>query len=263
MKQKFELKVIQPCYMPWQEMEKVGDGRYCQQCDKILTDYRNIPDEEIVKLIARSGKSPCGIFRKSQLNRPLRAPRFSFTKLLYRIGRMAFALLLAASALRTEVDAQEVVQQTEQQQRAHIDKAKKDSPSKRDTTRRALQYELKGRVVDADKNSKRQLAYARVEISALGLTTSCDLNGNFTLCLPCSDLIPNLYLECKYLFYKGVRVDIDTSQSFVLLPMSYDQQEYDEFMLEKARERARKEAEEQEDDDTEMGSPAVPSWRTP
>ncbi|WP_116127881.1 carboxypeptidase-like regulatory domain-containing protein [Lewinella sp. IMCC34183] len=67
------LHIAAPCSEDWQEMRPAESGcRFCSSCQKQVTDFSQLTDREIVRLIKDSPDGICGRFRQSQLDRPLR-----------------------------------------------------------------------------------------------------------------------------------------------------------------------------------------------
>lgn len=86
-KNPFQLCIPKPCSMPWEEMQSVDSAnRHCSSCNKVITDFTVMADEEVVQFFLRNERA-CGKLREDQLNRtfiPLQAKKnnFSFRQLL-------------------------------------------------------------------------------------------------------------------------------------------------------------------------------------
>ncbi|HEY0031206.1 MAG TPA: energy transducer TonB [Bacteroidia bacterium] len=60
--------VPDPCHESWQNMLPQQNGRYCGSCQKVVVDFTNKTNQEILDYInANSGKKMCGTFKKQQL----------------------------------------------------------------------------------------------------------------------------------------------------------------------------------------------------
>jgi hypothetical protein len=65
-----QLSIPHPCTKGWDNMTPSGNGRYCNACDKVVTDFTHMTDGEIQDFfLAHQTKKICGHFRKSQLER--------------------------------------------------------------------------------------------------------------------------------------------------------------------------------------------------
>ncbi len=66
-----KLAIPAPCQQRWQDMRAEEMGRFCASCQKTVTDFSSLTDQQVVKLLARKDGSACGRFRANQLNRDL------------------------------------------------------------------------------------------------------------------------------------------------------------------------------------------------
>ncbi|MCC6369995.1 MAG: hypothetical protein IT236_03200 [Bacteroidia bacterium] len=67
---KFQIKLEKPCVQPWDTMERVGNGLYCEQCTKVVTDFSSMTDEELIDALSQKRKEPiCGRFTGLQLSK--------------------------------------------------------------------------------------------------------------------------------------------------------------------------------------------------
>jgi hypothetical protein len=71
-REQFMITIPDPCGEKWAEMKKVDDcHRHCTACDRTLTDFSVMSDDELVIFFKQNNGKVCGRFRKDQLNRPL------------------------------------------------------------------------------------------------------------------------------------------------------------------------------------------------
>lgn len=71
-KKQFMITIPEPCNEDWNEMRVVDScHRNCAACDRVLTDFAQMNDDELVLFFAQSQGKICGRFRKDQLNRPI------------------------------------------------------------------------------------------------------------------------------------------------------------------------------------------------
>jgi TonB family protein len=80
-----KISVPEPCGESWNGMPQQGNGRYCGSCQKVVVDFTNKTNEEILEHIrSNAGKKVCGTFRNSQLTPhfPERTVRFMAALLL-------------------------------------------------------------------------------------------------------------------------------------------------------------------------------------
>ncbi len=56
------------CPVKWDEMKSISNSnRHCEQCQRVVTDFRNASQQEFEVAIKESGGHLCGRFKKSQL----------------------------------------------------------------------------------------------------------------------------------------------------------------------------------------------------
>ncbi len=65
------IQVQSPCHESWAAMTPTSTGRHCAACQKVVVDFTQKTDAEILTYLARAGSQPCGRFRAEQLGRPL------------------------------------------------------------------------------------------------------------------------------------------------------------------------------------------------
>ncbi len=80
------ISIPNPCMRKSTSMEKVATGFYCDECSKVVIDFRGKSTEEILNSIRTSTEQPCGVFSRSHVST---SRRYSV-----QIIRFAAALLL-------------------------------------------------------------------------------------------------------------------------------------------------------------------------
>ena len=65
------LQVPEPCHEDWKNMTAIEQGRFCQSCQKTVTDFSLMTDKEILLYLSNKGIAVCGRFTNDQLNRNL------------------------------------------------------------------------------------------------------------------------------------------------------------------------------------------------
>ena len=71
MSRKIQLSVAEPCHENWNKMTVADQGRFCQSCQKTVTDFSLMSDKEILNYLSQRNTNVCGRFTHDQLNRPL------------------------------------------------------------------------------------------------------------------------------------------------------------------------------------------------
>jgi hypothetical protein len=104
-KTQFTITIPDPCNEVWSEMNVVDDmHRHCGACERTLTDFSVMSDDELIIFFRQNNGKVCGRFRKDQLNRP-------FAQLPERTTKAAWwkaAALLPLSFFSRSANAQQL-----------------------------------------------------------------------------------------------------------------------------------------------------------
>ncbi len=95
------LQVPEPCHEDWMSMTAIEQGRFCQSCQKTVTDFSLMTDKEILLYLSNKGIAVCGRFTNDQLNRnlaPDQKKKFSWAY----IWNIVLATLLTTSAVHAQ-----------------------------------------------------------------------------------------------------------------------------------------------------------------
>ncbi|MBC6991659.1 carboxypeptidase-like regulatory domain-containing protein [Hymenobacter sp. BT491] len=175
------LSVPQPCHESWHQMTPAQQGRHCAACQKIVIDFTQLSDYEIINLISQSSDSVCGRFTDRQLNRPLQQP--------VTAPSMRWQTWLAAAAvtwgLRETMPAA-VHEQAPVEQR--VPATKTDSNSVPLLTKEPIV--LRGRVIDQQENQPLPGVTVLLKGTQIGVASGAD--GTFELIVPTELLHPKI-----------------------------------------------------------------------
>lgn len=151
-------------------MTPVQQGRHCAACQKQVTDFTTMNDEQMLTFFTRSTDSVmCGRFLPSQLSRDLISPtriRSVPGILIKRIAAMALLVQSMVSAATAQQKDSVRVEQTDKKDTAILPQ---------------LPLQIKGRVTGIPKEYRSGIA---LKISGTDITTKTDRNGRFVLQLP-------------------------------------------------------------------------------
>jgi hypothetical protein len=68
-----QFSIPEPCSVPWHSMSPVdADQRHCSSCDRVITDFSKMSDDELMLYFQHSGGKVCGQFSNDQLNRRIK-----------------------------------------------------------------------------------------------------------------------------------------------------------------------------------------------
>jgi hypothetical protein len=97
MKKQLTLSIPKPCSEKWDNFIPASNGRFCTSCNKIVTDFTQMSDHEIIEFFRDMPAHACGRFRPDQLKiystKPLLTPpRPQFVKSrVFEFGTVADA----------------------------------------------------------------------------------------------------------------------------------------------------------------------------
>lgn len=66
-KDQWSLVIDDPCPMLWSKMDAVPGGRHCGSCNKVVVDFTQYTQEEIIDYFKKHGQNVCGQYRPDQL----------------------------------------------------------------------------------------------------------------------------------------------------------------------------------------------------
>lgn len=173
------LSVPQPCHESWAQMTPAAQGRHCAACDKVVLDFTQKTDAEILALLQRAA-APCGRFRPDQLGRPLLPPPTPAPR--WRTWLAAAATVLGLREVAAEESRGQQLQTAEVFQSKDVRKVealRRAAPEAPDTAR----YILRGRVTD--KATGEGLAGVTVQLQGTAQAAATTSDGSFELLVSC------------------------------------------------------------------------------
>lgn len=221
--EKIILQVKEACSADWDKMTPQQQGRFCGQCEKMVVDFSQMNDQEIVDQIKKASRGLCGRFYEDQLMRELDAS-VSFSKNpiwrskwtgiaagLVLIGALHFPAAQAQNKLTGEV----VVVQSKMKadKRATATKISRDSSK----------INIKGKVVCGGSD----VSMEGTQVSLGGYQTEADEKGDFQLWVPRSLFRMDQELRAQMPGYKtviipfkkGAKVQLDKPIEMEVRPM--------------------------------------------
>lgn len=105
MKKAIQITIPEPCHENWKKMTPTQKGRHCTSCEKEVTDYTKMNDEQLVKKLTKQPEG-CGRFNKSQLDREVKLERKSTQALAPYAASLLIPISLLGS-LQNKANAQE------------------------------------------------------------------------------------------------------------------------------------------------------------
>lgn len=246
--EKIILQVKESCTADWGKMTAKEQGRFCGKCEKVVVDFSEMSDQEIVDQIKKSSKGLCGRFYEDQLLRELDAS-VSFAKnplWRNRWGGIAAGLMLIGSLSFHTAQAQKTFTTGEvttvQSKGANKTVGKQLNPDHRvnnKTTGEVIVVQLKGdgtsksegkkinsnlrgnnRQVSSNQDSSKVKIAGKIVCASGGDSmmgtnvtigsyhTQADEKGNFELWVPQSLLNKNQELRAEMIGYRTVVIPL-------------------------------------------------------
>lgn len=199
------IKVSTPCSENWETLTETEHGRFCKRCNKTVTDFTGLSDQEIFSLITQSKGSACGRFRESQLHRqivPVQQQTSGynwfrlFTPLLFSQFTNAHDVHRIINPKQNDVSFQRAKPGSEQADKTSTDKD--------------LPYIVKGHVYD----STLKVGLSSVSVMVRNRKYNCltDSNGFFQLQLPAKYATKNFAIRIASVGYNFLTVKIENKK---------------------------------------------------
>lgn len=202
-----QLLIPTPCHENWAEMTPQEQGRFCNNCQKTVTDFTGMTDAEILAVLAKNGGG-CGRFRVGQLGREMSVPVPLLPaarphKTWRQVWPLAACFILCVPAVVSATPRAPLVQVV----------VLPRAPQPADSS-----ITLRGRVVD---EAGHALQGATVSVDPHRLHAVTDSEGNFTL-RPDAPLPKHFSLTVRFIGYatKTLRVKDGRMPAGIVIKMS-------------------------------------------
>ncbi|SDG43995.1 carboxypeptidase-like regulatory domain-containing protein [Chitinophaga filiformis] len=193
------LSIPQPCHQSWNEMTPADKGRFCQSCQKTVTDFSTLSDSQFIDLLKNKQTSACGRFTASQLNRVISDPvPDKRRKPFVSIAAIVAALTITIPAVQAAAAPNKVEQTTD----------KEDKPTTGNVSLEDSTSFISGVVKEGRDNLPLPSATVRIKDTNIGTVT--DQSGQFKLRIPDDFKKKVMILEIRFVGYeiKTVKVDL-------------------------------------------------------
>lgn len=191
---KFKIQISNPCQEKWGNMQPDTMGKFCNSCQKAVTDFTQFSDSDLQNWFNKNKGNSCGRFNPEQLGRLIQG-KSNYTLNKFKPG-LAAASLLAFLSFPKLVKAQSTktpYTQTEKQKAEPV--LAETAVIFPDTLR-----SIKGHVLD--KNDKQPVVGAVVSVNNRLVYGYTNIKGNFEIQLPANFSSQNCELTVSYLGYK-------------------------------------------------------------
>ena len=107
MKTPLQINIPKPCSENWDAMLPAERGRFCNACEKVVTDFTGMTDKEIIRFFEqRKEGNTCGRYLESQIGRNIIYETTFLRKLQSGIAKKIAASILLLNGISSHVFAQ-------------------------------------------------------------------------------------------------------------------------------------------------------------
>ena len=189
------INISKPCHENWNSMSAKTDGRYCDSCEKVVTDFTRMSDEELTSFMQGSKQGACGRFREDQVNV---LPKKGFDNFKLKMAA-SFALIFTRFLFSSEAKAQDASNVETAKGNAVVKKLFGDS----------VVYHITGMLTN--KKTSDGIGYAAVKVEVNGLpvggSTYTDANGKYELNVAVKNSSEVISLSFEKRFYKTLKIE--------------------------------------------------------
>jgi len=177
------ISIPKPCAQNWADMDIAAQGKFCQSCQKTVTDFTQLSDKEILEKLS-SVSNICGRFDDQQLN-ILNSTLTTVTPYMSRFSWKRLSLAAAAfigflSFIKVDAKAKPPVEHSPVS-------FKKPDAQVADTVK-----EFRVIIGSVTDSLKSPLPGVRIVVKGTKLMTTTDQSGRFSLTIPASPMLTGL-----------------------------------------------------------------------
>jgi hypothetical protein len=189
------IQINQPCHEDWNKMNPTKNGRHCESCSKIVVDFSNMTDAEIILVLSQKSTT-CGRFKPEQLQRPLLAEKSHNSKSRWHI--------LAAASLGAMLSIEPMYGMI-----YHQNPRFTSSIGQQSYRFVYPEYtEFSGVVIDAESGTP--LSNATITIFAIGETINVNADGTFYLKLRTKDYRTNEHVLIQSPEFESLELNLSS-----------------------------------------------------
>jgi len=210
----FIISINNPCAENWSNMQAGTGERFCDSCQKSVTDFTQFSDRDLQDWFAKNESQSCGRFKPEQINRLINV------KSNFSIGRFKPGLI--ATSLVAFLSFPKVGNAINKSWPTHQTEAKKFGLEKIASPLENDSITVKGKVINSEESLP--IVGGSVRIKGTTVTTVTDKEGNFELKVSRNQIKNGLILESIYLGFetRRLKVNLKKSESITItMKMSY------------------------------------------
>ena len=222
------LQIPEPCHEDWNKMYPQAQGRFCNSCQKTVTDFTNMSDAQLIAFFKNPKPSVCGRFAGEQLERDILIPRkrIPWIKYFFQFVLPAFLLSLKSSAQMGKIKTPVEKVACQKNPSALLENATVIEPPKICSPVTALKGRVGGVAFSLEATRKIRgtvtdydgipLAGASVLVKGTNTGTVTDTSGNFSI----SGVRPRSTILVSYVGYQSKEIITDNSGKPIDIPLS-------------------------------------------
>jgi hypothetical protein len=176
MKSNISIHIEKPCHEDWNAMTLTDRGHFCGSCQKNVTDFSAMTDNEILDALKNNTGSMCGQLRGSQLNRVLVQTHLERNK--WTLNAAFTAVLLAAGTGLMSAQTAPVPNRTSTEVKHPYPVCPRVQPADSASEKHFLKAQL------IDSTTQEMMPYATITIAGSTISAQTDETGNFQLEIP-------------------------------------------------------------------------------
>jgi hypothetical protein len=174
---KLNLSHLRKCDQHWNKMETVKEGRFCEQCSKVMHDFRGKSNQAVNEKHVNSNEVVCGIYSSHQL-RQLQSPLRNKPKSIPAVA-LGISGLVALSSPNT--NAQEVEKPKTEIRETDESRAAEVKHHSNSVQTDSVQTIIQGFVFEETRGEKIPLPFANVFIENTEIGSQTDFDGLFSI----------------------------------------------------------------------------------
>lgn len=203
------ISIPTPCHESWDAMTPEDKGRFCQSCQKTVTDFSGMSDQQIISYLKARQGNVCGRFHAEQLNREISMLVNTRKQPFAPIAALVAALTIAVPSVQAQSKAAKIQM----------------APNRSNATPQLFDTlpHIRGTVVDIDGTEKYILPGAVIMLKGQAISTLSDTSGKFELHIPPGCREENITLEVSLPGYLSkVFVISRHNTGYVEIPLQID-----------------------------------------
>ena len=203
-----KVNLPEPCHEDWDKMDSQEKGRFCGSCQKLVIDFSQMSDTEIINYFKEyKGQNTCGHFKQSQVDRKLKeqeTPRRKF--FLKELAAACFAFFVASTDAKAQGEI--IINQQHQSSETSNEEQK-------------TEIAINGKIV----NGKETLSNATISIKGTQHKTVSLENGLFSIYIP-FEMAQNQEFVTLVVEYEGLKtkeIEVKTSPTNQFIEIDFAQ----------------------------------------